>query len=162
MKHILSSVLVCSLALGVAACGSEPDAADMAAEKESELTAGLSAIQKVNFERMNREDITKQYDEIVSDLSSDEEGTSETPAQDEMEFVWLDRDENGKLSVAEFALWKVPEPSAGLSDEQIDDVGSTFFANDADGDMLLSETEFAAATGRPVPEADEDAAAQEG
>ncbi len=73
----------------------------------------------------------------------------------QMDFAFLDRNGDGKLSVAEYAIWAVRsnprEPKRNdntrpyTSVDQINEAGETFFYFDADGDTYLSPQEFGAA-----------------
>lgn len=70
----------------------------------------------------------------------------------QMDFAYLDRNDDGQLSVAEYAIWAVPvdpdEPKRNdalkpyLSDDQINSAGKSFFYYDQDGDTYLSQSEF--------------------
>lgn len=152
------------LALALAACGS-PEAENAAPREATfEPTMELSAIQKGSFERLNRDEVQTDYSALWENLEQTDDGA--LPARGDMNFAWLDRDGDGKLSVAEFALWEIPVQSSvaagrprSLSDEQLTKTASVFFSNDVDGDTLLSEREFAAASGQPVP-ADEEASGE--
>ena len=72
-----------------------------------------------------------------------------------MDFAYLDRNSDGKLSVAEYAIWAVPSnPNPPVSNDQtkpyittaqINEAGQTFFYFDEDGDSYLSDGEFSAA-----------------
>ncbi|BDI59869.1 hypothetical protein MACH05_04290 [Qipengyuania nanhaisediminis] len=69
-----------------------------------------------------------------------------------MTFGWLDRNDDGKLSVAEYAIWALPtkpnppEPNdqvgPHLTTDEINEAGTTFFYFDEDGDTYLSPAEF--------------------
>ncbi|MGB7371970.1 hypothetical protein [Erythrobacter sp.] len=69
-----------------------------------------------------------------------------------MTFDYLDRDGDGNLSVAEYAIWAVeidptePEPNDArppyLTTDEINTAGETFFYFDDDGDSYLSAEEF--------------------
>ena len=70
----------------------------------------------------------------------------------QMDFAFLDRNGDGELSVAEYAIWAVPvnprEQADNdalrpyLSAEQINEARRTFFYFDSDGDSYLSPGEF--------------------
>ncbi|QWC55773.1 hypothetical protein F7D01_00555 [Erythrobacter sp. 3-20A1M] len=71
----------------------------------------------------------------------------------QMDFAYLDRNNDGKLSVAEYAIWAVPANPNNqtsmedatkpyISTEQINDAGKTFFFFDKDGNTYLSPEEF--------------------
>ncbi|MAO97115.1 MAG: hypothetical protein CL803_12255 [Citromicrobium sp.] len=69
-----------------------------------------------------------------------------------MDFAFLDRNDDGELSVAEYAIWALPtdpsEPARNdakapyLTQSQINEAGQTFFYFDEDGDSYLSPQEF--------------------
>ena len=73
----------------------------------------------------------------------------------QMDFAFLDRNDDGELSVAEYAIWALPtdpsEPARNdakapyLTQSQINEAGQTFFYFDEDGDSYLSPQEFQAA-----------------
>ena len=77
---------------------------------------------------------------------------SSMPSRSKMTFGYLDRNDDGKLSVAEYAIWalptdpKPPEPNDALgphlTQDQINEAGQTFFFFDDDGDTYLSQDEF--------------------
>ena len=70
----------------------------------------------------------------------------------QMDFAFLDRNSDGELSVAEYAIWAVranPRTDAPndarppyMTTAQINEAGTTFFYFDEDGDSYLSESEF--------------------
>lgn len=82
------------------------------------------------------------------------------PPRGQMDFAFLDRNNDGRLSVAEYAIWAVgvnptvPKPNDQtrpyLTQDQINEAGQTFFYFDQSGDTYLSPAEFEAArnTGR--------------
>lgn len=82
-------------------------------------------------------------------------GMSDMPARSAMDFGWLDRNDDGMLSVAEYAIWAVPvdptDPAPNdakepyMTSEEINEAGETFFYFDQDGSTYLSEQEFAMA-----------------
>lgn len=73
----------------------------------------------------------------------------------QMDFAYLDRNDDGELSVAEYAIWALPadpmDPARNdarppyLNQSQINEAGETFFYFDEDGDSYLSQSEFRAA-----------------
>ena len=102
-------------------------------------------------------------DETSSDSSTSASGTSSAegamngtgssmPSRSKMTFGYLDRNDDGKLSVAEYAIWALPtdpnppEPNDALgphlTQDQINEAGQTFFFFDDDGDTYLSQDEF--------------------
>ncbi|ARU15192.1 hypothetical protein [Croceicoccus marinus] len=80
---------------------------------------------------------------------------SDMPSRSAMDFGWLDRNDDGRLSVAEYAIWAVPvdpnDPAPNdakkpyMTSEEINQAGETFFYFDQDGSTYLSEQEFAMA-----------------
>lgn len=86
-----------------------------------------------------------------SAMGSDDDVQALRP-RSEMDFAFLDRNGDGELSVAEYAIWAVPAnpriPAENdakppyLTPEQINEAGNTFFYFDADGDSYLSRGEF--------------------
>lgn len=86
-----------------------------------------------------------------SDSTMSGSGTS-MPARSQMSFSYLDRNDDGRLSVAEYAIWALPtnpnppEPNDALgphlTQDQINEAGQTFFYFDDDGDTYLSQEEF--------------------
>lgn len=91
-------------------------------------------------------------DANASSASGDAAAPTSRPRRSAMTFDYLDRNDDGKLSVAEYAIWALPvspehnapndQGSPELTSEQINDVGKTFFYFDQDGSTYLSETEF--------------------
>ncbi|WP_370188622.1 hypothetical protein [Qipengyuania sp.] len=73
-------------------------------------------------------------------------------ARSAMDFAFLDRNGDGQLSVAEYAIWAVrsnprkpkenDETRPFTSPDQINEAGKTFFYFDKDGDTYLSPDEF--------------------
>ena len=73
----------------------------------------------------------------------------------EMSWSYLDRNSDGQLSVAEYAIWAIPldptEPEANdetapfLTSEEANKAADSFFYYDTDGDTYLSQREFTAA-----------------
>ena len=95
-----------------------------------------------------------------SSMSANQSGTSGNgvmtmPPRGQMDFAFLDRNDDGKLSVAEYAIWAVganpttPAPNDEtrpfMTQEQLNEAGQTFFHFDQDGSTYLSESEFQAA-----------------
>ena len=76
-------------------------------------------------------------------------------ARSAMDFAFLDRNGDGQLSVAEYAIWAVrsnprelkenDETRPFTSPDQINEAGETFFYFDKDGNTYLSPDEFGAA-----------------
>lgn len=77
------------------------------------------------------------------------------PARSAMDWAYLDRNSDGKLSVAEYALWAIPvdpnEPKRNdqtkpyLNADQANKAADSFFFFDQDGTTYLSQEEFARA-----------------
>ncbi|NCP18164.1 MAG: EF-hand domain-containing protein [Erythrobacter sp.] len=88
----------------------------------------------------------------TSGTSGDGMSGSTMPSRGAMGFSYLDRNDDGKLSVAEYAIWALPtdptepEPNDArppyLTPEEINEAGETFFYFDEDGDSYLSQSEF--------------------
>ncbi|QZH75643.1 MAG: hypothetical protein JY451_03270 [Erythrobacter sp.] len=84
--------------------------------------------------------------------SSGNSSTSGIPPRSQMDFAWLDRNSDGQLSVAEYAIWAIPtdptqpepndETRPYLTQDEINTAGQTFFYFDDDGDTYLSQAEF--------------------
>ena len=72
-----------------------------------------------------------------------------------MDFAYLDRNSDGRLSVAEYAIWAVranpntpvanDQTKPYISTDQINEAGQTFFYFDEDGNSYLSNAEFTTA-----------------
>ncbi|MCH2487176.1 MAG: hypothetical protein MK010_05475 [Erythrobacter sp.] len=77
------------------------------------------------------------------------------PARSQMDFAYLDRNSDGRLSVAEYAIWAVranpntpvenDQTKPYISTDQINEAGQTFFYFDQDGNSYLSQSEFTSA-----------------
>ncbi len=86
------------------------------------------------------------------DNASSGSGMSDLPPRSAMDFQWLDRNNDGKMSVAEYAIWAVPvapgDPAPNdakkpyMTSEEINQAGQTFFYFDQDGSTYLSPEEF--------------------
>jgi len=89
---------------------------------------------------------------------ADNSGTSNVaalPARSQMDFAYLDRNSDGQLSVAEYAIWAVranpntpvanDQTKPYISTDQINEAGQTFFYFDEDGNSYLSNAEFTTA-----------------
>lgn len=83
------------------------------------------------------------------------EASSDMPERSEMTWEYLDRNDDGQLSVAEYAIWAVPvdpnEPKPNdqtkpfLTSDQANKAADSFFYYDRDGNTYLSQDEFRAA-----------------
>ena len=93
-----------------------------------------------------------------STSSADNSGSSDVaalPARSQMDFAYLDRNSDGRLSVAEYAIWAVranpntpvanDQTKPYISTDQINEAGQTFFYFDEDGNSYLSNAEFTTA-----------------
>ena len=93
-----------------------------------------------------------------NDAMADNSGSSNVaalPARSQMDFAYLDRNSDGQLSVAEYAIWAVranpntpvanDQTKPYISTDQINEAGQTFFYFDEDGNTYLSDGEFTAA-----------------
>ena len=91
-------------------------------------------------------------------MSGDSMGASDPapiPPRSQMDFAYLDRNSDGRLSVAEYAIWAVRanpntpvennQTKPYISTDQINEAGQTFFYFDEDGDSYLSDSEFTTA-----------------
>lgn len=95
-------------------------------------------------------DASMSGDDTMAGSSSG--SSSGTMSRGQMNFSYLDRNDDGQLSVAEYAIWAVPvdpnkpKPNDStkpyLTQDQINEAGQTFFYFDDDGDTYLSPTEF--------------------
>lgn len=76
-------------------------------------------------------------------------------ARSDMSWSYLDRNDDGKLSVAEYAIWAIPldptEPEPNderppfVEQEEINKAADSFFYYDRDGDTYLDQREFTSA-----------------
>ena len=90
-------------------------------------------------------------DSSMSDGSSSG-ATMTMPPRSQMDFTFLDRNGDGQLSVAEYAIWALPtnptDPAPNdstrpfMTQEEINKAGQTFFYFDEDGSTYLSQSEF--------------------
>lgn len=104
--------------------------------------------------------------DAATDMSDDDraEMTAASQARDpatnmrtraNMTWGYLDRNDDDKLSIAEYAIWAIPlDPNASapndagqpqLTADQANKAADSFFYYDADGDTYLSRREFTAA-----------------
>lgn len=176
VKRAAALSITSGLALLATACSNEPE--EVAVVEDTPLTEPalvLTPEQEGAFAEMDRSAFDTEYRQIRDAIRVEaEEGAQASgaegvatgsdsaaatsggvPAPAEMDFAWLDRNDDGQLSVAEYAIWKVPvdplEPKPNdatkpyLTDDQINEAGRSFFYYDQDGSTYLSEAEFAAA-----------------
>jgi len=130
--------------------------------------------QQDNFENFDRDAAVDEYtanrsamgmggaDDAATGAAGADEGAATgaaepppLPPRSEMDFAFLDRNGDGRLSVGEYAIWAVranPATAAPndenrpfISTEQVNEAGQTFFFFDEDGDSYLSSGEFDAA-----------------
>ena len=143
----LATATATALALSLAACGDPPPDDRIPVDGEAAVpaaTAELGPIQQASYERLNRDEVRENLATIFSSMA---EGES-LPPQEDMTFAAVDADEDGKINVAEFAVYHLRPDSADITEDQLTDAASAFFSHDADGSSLLDEAEFAEATGR--------------
>jgi|TARA_Y100001968_G_scaffold104121_1_gene94095 hypothetical protein len=181
----LTILALTSAALALSACADNDadetavtDTPEMATETgmmaDDAMPVGgeLSENQQTAYDAMDRQAVSDEYDanrdaEMASasesdsspsmdaSQSSDDANVNPIPPRSEMDFAYLDRNSDGKLSVAEYAIWAVPaNPNTPVSNDQtkpyittaqINEAGQTFFYFDEDGDSYLSDGEFSAA-----------------
>ena len=186
------AILASSLAIALAACGSEAEepaqnpAADAQANAEAEYDPmtrdyalnETAAERRASFDdaafgteyAAYREEIiaerVAEAGEATDDMDDDDraEMTAASSARDagttmrarkDMTWPYLDRNDDNRLSVAEYAIWAIPldpnAPAANDSDEpqltadQINKAADSFFYYDLDGDTYLSRREFTSA-----------------
>ncbi len=87
--------------------------------------------------------------------SPSRDGSTNMRAREDMSWSYLDRNDDNRLSVAEYAIWAIPlDPNAQaandsgtpqLTDDQINKAADSFFYYDLDGDTYLDRREFTAA-----------------
>lgn len=181
IKRTTTLSMAAGLAFALPACG-ETSAIDeqvVADAEEAVPVLVLTPNQRTNYERLDREEVRQEYGEIReeavkairaaapdADAATDDntakgEDTAEMSTswlRDEMDFSFLDRNDDGQLSVAEFAIWKmVPldlnetgrsDAQASLTDDEIDDAARSFFYYDTDGNSYLDPDEFSIASGQ--------------
>lgn len=215
MKKLLMTTMVSAAALGLAACDSEDventpvddidEIVDADEEEPYPMGGELNEDQQANYDAMDRQAVSDEYDSNMADMQSEMESGggmaagsmdgngqsnsgsmndgdmsggdsmsggasmddgssmdsgdamsgssgSSMPARSAMTFSYLDRNDDGQLSVAEYAIWALPtnpnppEPNDArgphLTQDQINEAGQTFFYFDDDGNTYLSEEEF--------------------
>ena len=124
--------------------GSMDEGSTSAGSMDDETTTGGSG-----------DDTMASSGDSASTSGSDMSGESQMMPRSRMDFAFLDRNDDGELSVAEYAIWALPtdptEPARNdakapyLTQSQINEAGQTFFYFDEDGDSYLSQSEFQAA-----------------
>lgn len=93
--------------------------------------------------------------ENMSAASTQQSGRSELRPRSEMDFAFLDRNSDDRLSVAEYAIWAIPidpnKPKPNdqrkpyITADQANKAADSFFYYDTDGSTYLSAEEFAVA-----------------
>ncbi|MFB0611645.1 hypothetical protein [Aurantiacibacter poecillastricola] len=214
MKKLTMFTMASVAALGLAACNSEDventpvdDIDEIVDEDVNEepypVGGDLNEDQQANYDAMDRQAVSDEYDTNMADMQSEmesgggmadgsmsgsgsgDDGSMEAsmadsggsssdssmdsdsmsgsgsatsgsgssmPARSSMSFTYLDRNDDGQLSVAEYAIWALPtnpnppEPNDALgphlTQDQINEAAQTFFYFDDDGDTYLSQSEF--------------------
>lgn len=143
------------------------DAMDPAAV-ETEYAGYRSDVMKERVRTGARTDAsTEMTDDDRAELqaaSQQRDSKTNMRTRENMTWSYLDRNKDGKLSVAEYAIWAIPlDPNAParndekapyLTADQANKAGDSFFYYDQDGDTYLSQREFTAARrGETVPSA---------
>lgn len=119
----------------------------------------LSAGAGTGSEPMSASTATSSSTPSPTSTSTSSSGSSSTgttmPPRSQMDFAFLDRNDDGRLSVAEYAIWAVgvnptvpkqnDQTRPYLREDQINQAGQTFFYFDRSGDTYLSPDEFQAA-----------------
>ncbi|WP_137679392.1 hypothetical protein [Aurantiacibacter suaedae] len=153
--------------------------ADTMMDDAMPLGGDLSEDQQANYDSMDRQAVSDEYDAnrgaMVGSSSESEATMSEAdnsgamdtsmsdestpsmtlPSRSQMDFAFLDRNGDGMLSVAEYAIWAVranpatpvenDEAKPYITPDQINEAGQTFFYFDEDGSTYLSPSEFTSA-----------------
>lgn len=164
-------ILATGMALALAACGEKEAAApdpvlteDVAVSPQEFDPASrqfaLSADAQKRRDGFDQAAFMTEYGgyRVDVDSSADAEGTeaeSSLADRGSMNWSFLDRNEDGQLSVAEYAIWAVPlDPEAPkatdetrpyVTAEQASKAADSFFYYDLDGDTYLSQREFTSA-----------------
>lgn len=105
----------------------------------------------------NRQSDGEMTDEDRAEMdaaSQKRDANTNMRARENMTWSYLDRNDDGKLSVAEYAIWAIPlDPTAPkpndqppyLTADQANKAADSFFYYDQDGDTYLSQREFTSA-----------------
>jgi len=169
-------VLVSGMALALAGCG-ENEAAEPVAAPADQVAAApqefdpasreftLSADAQKRREGFDSAAFTTEYDGYRAAAAAPQTGDAAAqtakvnaqglPERGEMNWEYLDRNADGKLSVAEYAIWAVPlnpdapkandETKPYVTAEQANKAADSFFYYDLNGDTYLSQREFTSA-----------------
>ena len=149
-----------ALALALAACGGnaqEAETAETPAEPVATPTASdplereytLSEDQQAQREEFDEAAFTEEYAGYREEIVAEAEG--DLPTRDDMNWGFLDRDDNGQLTLAEYAIWALPlasdsgEEAPELTSEQAGKLADSFFYYDTDSDSEMSQREFTVA-----------------
>lgn len=198
-KQLTITTFVSAAALSLAACDSQDventpvddidEIVDEDVPEEGYPAGGeLNEAQQANFDAMDWQAVSDEYDSNLADMQAERTSSSEMqgsspssgnsmtadstsndsastmsdstsdmsdspmPSRSDMNFSYLDRNEDGQLSVAEYAIWALPtnpnppeqNDARGphLTQDEINTAGQTFFYFDDDGDTYLSQEEF--------------------
>lgn len=158
------------LALMLGACGDpeieEAEMVEMPDETEAITTTTmsdfdplsreytLSVVQQERRDAFDPAEFRTEYEGYRTAMGADRELASMTRA--DMEFSTLDRDGNGQLSVAEYALYAAPEGSDELDDAQVGRIADSYYFYDTDGDGYISVSEFTSLRAGAVSDAETD------
>lgn len=93
-----------------------------------------------------RTEVTRLQEESSGDAAAKEDRPSDRTAA----YTWLDRNQDGRLSPAEYALYELDdvgpapndEKAPSVSDEALNKIVMEFRRQDANGDFFLSQSEF--------------------
>lgn len=103
----------------------------------------------------NTGDMTEADRAEMEAASQPRDSTTNMRARENMTFAYLDRNDDNKLSVAEYAIWAIPvspqheamndQGQPELKADSINKAADSFFYYDRDGDTYLDSIELAAA-----------------
>lgn len=154
-------ILASGLALALAACG-DSETVDEATqspdfiEEPAVTLSPLTTEQQLARDNFDRAAFLEEYNSHREEILS---GSDPVPAAADMDFAFLDRNGDGGLSVAEYAIRSAPvDPQAApgpdgsaLGDSQIDVIADNYYRHDANADSSLSEAELQAAIASGTP-----------
>ena len=149
-----------ALALALAACSGnaqEAETAETPAEPVATPTASdplereysLSEDQQAQRAEFDAAAFTEEYAGYREEIGAEAEAG--LPTRDDMNWDFLDRDDDGQLSTAEYALWALPlasetgEEAPEVTSEQTGKLADSFTYYDTDGDAEMSQREFTVA-----------------